>query len=117
RWYEIRSLTGTPVIFQQGTFAPDSDNRWMGSIAMDHVGDIAMGYSVSSSSTSPSIRYAGRLVSDPVGQMSQGEASLIGGGGSQTSASRWGDYSMMSVDPVDDCTFWYTSEYIPSAGA
>src|SRR5260370_455449 len=79
---------------------------------MDQSGDIALGYSVSSSTVSPSIRYTGRLASDPLATLPQGEATLIAGSGSQTSSfNRWGDYSMMAVDPTDDCTFWYTQEY------
>jgi len=112
RWYEIRNLSSAPTVFQQGTYAPSSDSRWMGSLAMDQVGDIALGYSLSSSSIFPSIDYTGRLAGDPLGTLPQGEASLIAGSGSQTSNfNRWGDYSMMAVDPVDDCTFWYTQEY------
>ena len=112
RWYEIRGLSSVPAIYQQGTYSPSSDNRWMGSIAMDQAGDIALGYSVSSTTVSPSIRYTGRLASDPLGTLPQGEATLIAGSGSQTSNfNRWGDYSMMAVDPTDDCTFWYTQEY------
>jgi uncharacterized membrane protein len=117
RWYELRNPGGTPTVFQQGTYAPDSAYRWMGSIAMDHVGDIALGYSTSSSTTHPGIRYTARLAGDALGTMTQGEGVMITGGGSQTrSLSRWGDYSSMSVDPSDDCTFWYTTEYIPSNG-
>ncbi len=113
RWYEVRTPNATPSVFQQGTFSPDSTYRWMGSIAMDHMGDIAVGYSASSSSVFPSIRYAGRLVGDPLGQLAQGEATLIAGTGSQIdTGARWGDYSDMTVDPTDDCTFWYTTEYI-----
>ncbi|MEO5950955.1 MAG: hypothetical protein ABIQ44_00630, partial [Chloroflexia bacterium] len=109
RWYEVRGLAGTPSVFQQGSYAPDTTNRWMGSAAMDSVGDIAVGYSASSTSVFPSLRYAGRLASDPLGQLSQGEAVLFAGLGSQSSTgNRWGDYSDMTVDPVDDCTFWYT---------
>jgi hypothetical protein len=112
RWYEIRSLSTAPTIYQQGTYSPSTDSRWMGSIAMDQAGDIALGYSVSSSTISPSIRYTGRLASDPLGTLPQGEATLIAGSGSQTSTfNRWGDYSMMAVDSTDDCTFWYTQEY------
>jgi len=112
RWYEIRDPGGTPAIYQQGTFAPDANHRWMGSIAMDGEGDIALGYSVSGTSTFPSIRYTGRLAADPPGSMTQGEGTLMAGSGSQTSSSgRWGDYSMLAVDPADDCTFWYTQEY------
>lgn len=112
RWYEIRNPGGTPYIYQQGTLAPDFDHRWMGSVAMDGAGNIALGYSVSSETTFPSIRYTGRLAGDPLGSLPQGESMLMAGAGSQTSTfSRWGDYSMMAVDPSDDCTFWYTQEY------
>jgi hypothetical protein len=118
RWYEIRDPGGTPVIHQQGTYAPDAENRWMGSIAMDGNGNMALGYSVSSSTIYPSIRYTGRLATDPAGEMSRGEGEMVTGGGSQTSShARWGDYSMMSVDPSDDCTFWYTQEYVQTTGA
>ena len=117
RWYELRDPdAASPAIYQTGTYAPgDGLHRWMGSIAMDQMGNMAVGYSVSSNSTHPSMRYAGRLVGDPLGDMAQGEGSIIAGSGSQTSSySRWGDYSMMAVDPVDDCTFWFTSEYYAS---
>jgi hypothetical protein len=112
RWYELRDSDGDWGIHQQGTYAPDTDHRWMGSIAMDGDGNMALGYSVSSKVTFPSIRYAGRLGDDPLGTLPQGETELIAGSGSQTRRiSRWGDYSMMAVDPTDDCTFWYTQEY------
>src|SRR5205823_7014717 len=84
RWYELRNPNGTPTVFQQGTYAPDASYRWMGSIAMDHTGDIALGYSVSSSTLRPGIRYTGRLASDPLGAMTQGEGTIVTGGGSQT---------------------------------
>jgi hypothetical protein len=117
RWYEVRSPNSAPFIYQQGTYAPDSTNRWMGSVAMDRDGNMAMVYSAASSSVHAGIRYTGRLASDPLGTMPQGEATLIAGSGSQTgSASRWGDYAMMAVDPTDDCTFWFTTEYMPSTG-
>jgi hypothetical protein len=87
----------------------------MGSAAMDGSGDIAVGYSISSTSIYPSIRYAGRLVTDPLGSLSQGEATMFAGTGAETDFSgRWGDYSSMSVDPSDDCTFWYANEYFPT---
>jgi hypothetical protein len=87
----------------------------MGSVAMDQSGDIALGFSASSSSVNPSLRYAGRLATDPLGSLAQGEATLFTGLGSQSGTSnRWGDYSDMTIDPVDDCTFWFTSEYYPS---
>jgi Purple acid Phosphatase, N-terminal domain len=116
RWYEIRINGGTCSIYQQGTFAPDSTHRWMGAIAGDKNGSIAMGYSASSSSIVPAIRYAGRLSTDPLGQLSQGEATMIQGTGYQTSYTRWGDYSSMTIDPDDDETFWYTTEYYASNG-
>src|SRR5207248_4961671 len=120
RWYEFRSPIGpsfVPSLYQQGSYAPDTDSRWMGSVAMDHLGNLAAGYSVSSDTTFPSIRYAGRLASDPLGTLAQGEAELIAGGGSQTgTAGRWGDYSDMTDDPSDDCTFGYTTEYYSVTG-
>src|SRR5437588_8069257 len=119
RWYEIRSPNATPTVFQQGTFSPDAQYRWMGSIAMDQSGDIAVAYSASSSSNFPAVRYTGRVPSDPAGTM-ESENSIIEGTGSQTtgsSSSRWGDYSGMSIDPADDCTFWYTNEYLTTNGS
>ena len=110
RWFELRRSGGSWSILQEGTHSPDSDNRFMGSAAMDGDGNIALGYSVSSGSTFPSLRYATRVPGDPPGTL-QPEASLVAGGGSQTGSNRWGDYSAMSVDPADDCTFWYTGEY------
>jgi Protein of unknown function (DUF1573) len=115
RWYEIQNPGSAPVVFQQGTFAPDSNYRWMGSVAMDQMGDVAVGYSVSSSAMYPAIRSTGRLQSDPLGTM-EAEASIIEGAGAQVGSNRWGDYSAMTVDPVDDCTFWYTNEYLTSNG-
>jgi hypothetical protein len=115
RWYEIRNPE-SPVLYQQGTFAPDPNFRWMGSVAMDKMGDMALGYSVSSSTMNPAIRYAGRVPGDTPGTM-QSEANIIEGIGSQTNnLNRWGDYSSISIDPVDDCTFWYTNEYLDSYG-
>jgi hypothetical protein len=118
RWYELRD-TGTGTgwsIAQQGTYAPaDGHHRWMGSVAMNSAGHIAMGYSISSGAVWPSIRATGRLDGDALGAMTQGEITIVGGSGSQThSSSRWGDYSHLSVDPLDDCTFWYTQEYYSS---
>ena len=118
RWYELRQTSGAPwSVFQQSTYAPDANHRWMGSAAMDRMGNIALGFSVSGSDLYPSIRYAGRLAADPPGQLAQGETELMAGGGAQThTASRWGDYSTLTVDPVDDCTFWYTNEYLATTG-
>jgi hypothetical protein len=114
RWYEIRKTAVSWSIFQQGTYSPDSADRWMGSAAMDKNGNIAVGYSVSSSSIRPSIRYTGRMAGDPSGTMTQAEVTIRAGSGVQTTTSRWGDYSAMSVDPVDECTYWYTNEFIDS---
>jgi hypothetical protein len=112
RWYELRKSGIDWSIYQQGTYSPDGNHRWAASIAMNSSGDIGLGYSISSSAVYPSVRYTGRLVTDPLGQLSQVEMTLMDGTGSQThSASRWGDYSMMAVDPADDCTFWYTQQY------
>ncbi len=99
RWYEVRSPGGTPTLFQSGTFSPDATARWMGSIAQDQQGNMLLGYSASSSSVRPGIRYTGRLVSDAPGTM-QAENTLTTGVGSQTgSLSRWGDYSAMTDRP------------------
>jgi hypothetical protein len=115
RWYEIRNPHGAATIAQQSTFSPDSAQyRWMGSIAQDKQGNMLLGYSASSASLFPSIGYAGRLTTDPVNQLSSEFLSTIGTG-SQT-LSRWGDYSSMAVDPVDDCTFWYANEYLVTTG-
>src|SRR5437667_183029 len=116
RWYEIQSPNSSPTVHQQGTFSPDSTSRWMGSIAMDKAGNIALGYSTSSGSVFPAIRFTGRVPIDPLGTM-EGENSIQPGAGSQVvGLSRWGDYSSMSMDPVDDCTFWYTNEYLMYSG-
>jgi hypothetical protein len=117
RWYEIQNPSGTPVVAQQSTFAPDSNYRWMGSVAMDQAGDLAVGYSVSSSSLSPSVRFAGRVPTDPASTL-ESEVNIVSGSGSQTGGlSRWGDYSAMQIDPVDDCTFWFTEEYMKTTGS
>ena len=117
-WFELRNTGAGFAMNQEGVYAPDGDNRWMGSVAMDVSGDMALGFSVSSSATYPSVRYTGRLATEPTGTLTQGEASLIVGTGSQTSTSaRWGDYSMMAVDPSDGCTFWYTQEYYATTGS
>jgi len=121
RWWEVRSPASSPIVYQQGTYAPgltDGIHRWMGSLAMDHNGDIALGFSASNSTMFPSIYYTGRLAGDPLGQMPQGEAAIINGTGAQTGGgNRWGDYTDMTVDPVDDCTFWYVNEYVPTTSA
>ena len=119
RWYEIRRSGSTYSIYKQGTYAPgDGVHRWMGSVAQDKAGGMALGYSVVNGTTVfPGIRYTGRLAGDPLGQMTQGEGTVINGSGVQTTTnSRWGDYTSMNVDPVDDCTFWYVNEYYTAAG-
>ena len=123
RWYEVRNLSTTPTVFQQGTFAPLQDPtdplwRWMGSAAMDNGGNLAIGYSASGPNHFPSLHYAGRLTSDPLNDLTQGEAVMFLGQGIEANTgifpfrNRWGDYSNLTVDPVDDCTFWYTNEYL-----
>jgi hypothetical protein len=119
RWYEIRRFLGKYFVHQQGTFSPnDGIHRWMGSAAMDKLGNIALGYSVVDAvSVFPGIRYTGRRWFDPRGQMTLGEGVIVNGSGVQTTAnSRWGDYSSLNVDPKDDCTFWYVNEYYTAAG-
>lgn len=114
RWYELRRAGGPWTLFQQGTYAPDAHHRWMASIAMDGSGNLALGFSLSSETEFPSIRYAGRLRTDPPGVL-RGEAVLQPGGGAQLASNRWGDYTMLAIDPVDDCTFWYTNQYYASS--
>ena len=118
RWYELRNPGGTPSVFQQGTLGTaDGIHRWMGSIAMDKVGNIALGYSASSGSVRPSIRYTGRLPTDLLGTMATENILQIGAGSQTSGLNRWGDYSAITVDPVDDCTFWYTNEYLKLNGS
>jgi len=116
RWYEIRN-PAAPFIFQQSTLIDANLNYWLGSIAMDKVGDMALGFSTSSHGFLPSIYVAGRAPGDPPGAMS-GPLVLVNGSGLQknNSFNRWGDYSSMSIDPADDCTFWYTNEYYATSG-
>jgi hypothetical protein len=114
RWYEIRRVGTTYSLYQQGTYAPnDGVHRWMGSIAQDRNGNMALGYSVvNGTNVYPGIRYTGRLSGDPLGQMTLGEGVIMNGTGVQlTTNSRWGDYTSMNIDPTDDCTFWYVNEY------
>ena len=120
RWYEIRrDGGGNYSVYQQGTYAPgDGVHRWMGSAAMDWQGNMALGYSVVNGvDVYPGIRYTGRNAGDPLGQMTLGEGVIINGTGVQlTTNSRWGDYTSLNIDPVDDCTFWYVNEYYTAAG-
>jgi hypothetical protein len=120
RWYEIRNPNGDPpTLYQQGTYAPnDGVHRWMGSVATDKFGNLAAGYSVvNGTDVFGGIRYSGRKPSDPLGELSQGEATLQDGSGVQTTTnSRWGDYTSLNVDPRDDCTFYYINEYYRESG-
>lgn len=123
QWAQIDVTGGvintTPV--QQQIYAPDTAlYRWMGSLAVDSQGNMALGYSTSNGTAPnyPSIAYSGRLAGDPPNTLPESEVQLVAGAGSQTlsNISRWGDYTSMSVDPTDDCTFWYTNEYYSSTG-
>jgi hypothetical protein len=116
RWYQMNVTGGnfpaTPVQQQSWTNGSDGLWRWMPSIAVDQNGNMAIGYSTSSATQEPSIRYAGRLASDPLNNLGQGEAVMTAGGGHQThSSGRWGDYSMLTIDPADNLSFWHTNEY------
>src|SRR5437899_4249344 len=128
QWAQINVTGGTinttPVQQQIFNNGPDGLNRFMGSLAVDRVGNMAVGYTASSSTVAPDIRYAGRLSADPANTLPQTEVTMLpsvtrsvqfGSCGSST-CTRWGDYSAMSVDPVDDCTFWYTNMYVPVNG-
>jgi hypothetical protein len=121
RWFELRrtppATTGALTVYQDSTFAPDGNYRWMGSMAMDQSGDMALGYSESSASMKPAIAYTGRQASDPLNTM-EPETVMLAGAGAQTGGlNRWGDYSAMTVDPSVGCTFWYTNQYIPANGS
>lgn len=117
RWFELRKALGAPVtawaLHQEGTYTLDDGlHRWLPSIAMDQSGHMAMGFRASSSTAFPSLRYVGRLASDPLGVMTQGEHLLVTSTASNAFI-RNGDYAAMTVDPVDDCAFWFTAEYFP----
>jgi hypothetical protein len=113
RWYEIRDPNGKTKVFQQGTFTHSGNSLWMGSISMDKAGDMALGYSESNATTlHPSLAFTGRVPADPLNTM-ESPALIFVPKGSATDANRWGDYSSMVIDPVDDCTFWYVNQYIP----
>src|SRR5438477_923290 len=118
RWYQFDVTGGNfpATAVQQQSWNNGNDGlwRWMPSIAVDQNGNMAIGYSTSSATQQPSIRYAGRLATDPLNNLGQGEAIMTAGGGHQThSSGRWGDYSMTTIDPVDNLTFWHTNEYYP----
>jgi len=120
RWYELRKTTGSWSIRQQGTYAPDGHSRWMGSIMLNGSDQLGLGYSVSSSTVYPGIRYCGQTSVDyaaATGIMDQAEDVIMTGANSQTAYNRWGDYSCVQVDPSNDSTFWFTTEYIGSGGS
>ena len=119
RWYEVRSPGSSPVIFQSGTVGGGSSSIsfWMGSIAMDKTGDIALGYSSSGTTQDPSISYVGRVPTDALGKMESAALVVTGTGVQKSSSNRWGDYSSMAIDPTDDCTFWYAQEYYKTTGS
>ena len=117
RWYEIRDPSGTPVVYQQGTVTNHGTSLWMGSMAMDKAGDIAVGFSESSNIIHPRIAYTGRVPTDKLGTMESISVVFSGQGSQNGGLSRWGDYTSMAIDPVDDCTFWYANEYLPNNGS
>ena len=120
RWYELRKTTGDWSIRQQGTYAPDEHSRWMGSIMLNANGKIGLGYSISSSTEFPGIRYCGQSANayaSANGTMDVAEEIIHSGLYSQQNAERWGDYSLLSVDPSDDETFWFTTQYVGSGDA
>jgi hypothetical protein len=120
RWYEIRNVTTSPSLYQQGTYigaTPDTQHRWMGSVAQDNSGNMLAGFTKSGPTLLTEIDVAGRQANDPPGSLGP-EILMKASGGSQIqTGNRWGDYSTMTVDPLDGCTFWYTAEYLPSDGS
>ena len=118
RWYEIRDLSTSPTVFQQGTIMAGNVHLWMASIAQDKLGNIAVGFSASNNvGVKPTIAVTGRLPGDPPGMMRTPHAILIGTGVQTGGLTRWGDYSAMTIDPLDDCTMWYTTEYLKTNGS
>ncbi|MGE5424142.1 MAG: BACON domain-containing protein, partial [Syntrophothermus sp.] len=121
RWYELRRSGTNPwTLRQSGTYAPDALNRWMGCIMLNNFSNLALAYSVSSTDEYPGIRFCGQSAaaySSASGVMDIMEDTIHVGTNSQTSANRWGDYAQVSVDPSDDKTFWFTTEYIGSGGS
>lgn len=117
RWYEIRSPGSSPTVFQQGTLQNSAASLWMASIAQDKLGDIAMGMSVTGTKLDPSVAYTGRVPTDPLGTLESLKIVVKGTGVQESTDNRWGDYADMTVDPTDDCTFWFTEEYIKKTGS
>ena len=118
RWYEFRLDTARdPKLYQQGTYAPDKYYRWMGSIGMDRMGNIGIGYSFGGTPNFPGQRFAARMANDPRGMLTLHETVLVEGEASQANAFRWEDYTTTAMDPSDDCTFWYVGDYVKKAAA
>ena len=118
RWYEFRlDKARDPVLYQQSTFAPDGLYRWLASMAMDRKGNIGIGYSFGGDPQYPGQRFAGRLGKDPKGQLGFSESVLAEGQGSQAGSLRWEDYTTLVLDPSDDCTFWFTGNYVKRGSA
>jgi hypothetical protein len=117
RWYEVRSPGSSPFVYQQGTFQNKALSYWMGSVAQDQFGDIALGFSGTDTTLDTSVFYTGRVPTDPLGTMEGPKKVIEGTGVQENTDQRWGDYSDMTVDPVDDCTFWYTQMYIKTTGS
>jgi len=112
RWYEFRlEKNREPKLYQQGTYAPDNAYRWMASPALDHAGNLGIGYSFGGVNDFPGQRFAARLSSDPLGQLTLKETILISGEGVQN-LMRWQDYTQTAIDPSDDCTIWYVGDYV-----
>lgn len=114
RWYELRrNALGPWSIYQQSTYAPDTNSRWMGTIGINQEGSIGLVYNVSSKNVFPSLRLTGRKVSDPLNTMSEPEQTIMAGS-TNNSNNRWGDYNDMQIDPANDATFWTTGMYMPN---
>ena len=113
RWYEFRlDKARNAVLYQQGTYAPDSFYRWMGSIGIDQKGNIGMGYSFGGAPNYAGQRFAARLATDPPGALTLHETILVNGEAAQANTLRWEDYTTLAMDPSDDCTFWYVGDYL-----
>jgi hypothetical protein len=115
RWYEFRlNSQRDPVLYQQGTYAPGGNYRWLASMGMDRKGNIGMGYSFGGDPNYAGQRFAARLANDPKGQLGFHESVLAEGRASQTGSLRWEDYTQLAMDPSDDCTMWFVGNYLKS---
>ncbi len=120
RWFELRKPEsgGSWSLYQEGVLGGENGiHRSVGSISMDGMGNIAIGYTRTGTSAPyyPSIKYSGREIADSLGTMPNYDLNIMDGSYSKTGDERWGDYSGMAVDPTDDCTFWFTTEYMTSS--